>query len=60
MRMDHSETMSDISGPQMKMNISQTDESKVAEQQSSSRMQQSRSSKPRTRCVANTGKYRNA
>ncbi|XP_076667240.1 BIR repeat containing ubiquitin-conjugating enzyme isoform X2 [Andrena cerasifolii] len=54
MRMDHSETMSDISGPQMKMNISQTDESKVAEQQSSSRMQQSRSSKPRTRCVANT------
>lgn len=59
MRMDHSEasTASDISEPQIKVNISQTDESKVAEQQSSSRLQQSRSSKPRVRCVADTGMY---
>lgn len=43
----------------MKVNISQTDESKVAEQQSSSRLQQCASNKPRMRCVADTGMYRN-
>lgn len=39
----------------MKVNISQTDESKVAEQQSSSRLQQCASNKSRMRCVADTG-----
>ncbi|XP_015440195.1 PREDICTED: baculoviral IAP repeat-containing protein 6 [Dufourea novaeangliae] len=45
---------SDINDTPMKINISQTDESKVAEQQSSSRMQQSSSNKPNVRCVADT------
>ncbi|XP_050487172.1 baculoviral IAP repeat-containing protein 6 isoform X2 [Bombus huntii] len=44
----------DINDTQMKVNISQTDESKVAEQQSSSRLQQCTSNKPRVRCVADT------
>ncbi|XP_054010480.1 baculoviral IAP repeat-containing protein 6 isoform X1 [Hylaeus anthracinus] len=58
MRIDLSETnlglASDISDAQMKINISQTDESKVAEQQSSSRLQQSTLNKPNIRCVADT------
>ncbi|XP_017761383.1 PREDICTED: baculoviral IAP repeat-containing protein 6 [Eufriesea mexicana] len=58
MRIDLSETnfdiTTDIDDTQMKVNISQTDESKVAEQQSSSRLQQCTSSKPRVRCVADT------
>lgn len=63
MRIDLSETnfdaTADIDDTQMKVNISQTDESKVAEQQSSSRLQQCTSSKPRIRCVADTGVYIN-
>ncbi|XP_043255701.1 baculoviral IAP repeat-containing protein 6 [Colletes gigas] len=58
MRIDLSETSlgsaSDIGDTQMKINISQTDESKVAEQQSSSRLQQSTLNKPNIRCVADT------
>ncbi|XP_076756528.1 BIR repeat containing ubiquitin-conjugating enzyme isoform X2 [Xylocopa sonorina] len=58
MRIDLSETNfdvgTDMNDTQMKVNISQTDESKVAEQQSSSRMQQCQSNKPRVRCVADT------
>ncbi|XP_076164518.1 BIR repeat containing ubiquitin-conjugating enzyme isoform X2 [Ptiloglossa arizonensis] len=50
MRIDLSETnhgsASDINDTQMKINISQTDESKVAEQQSSSRWEQSTLNKP--------------
>ncbi|XP_026296613.1 baculoviral IAP repeat-containing protein 6 isoform X3 [Apis mellifera] len=57
-RIDFSETNfdtnTDINDTQMKVNISQTDESKVAEQQSSSRLQQCASNKPRMRCVADT------
>lgn len=59
MRIDLSETdfdpNIDINDTQMNVNISQTDESKVAEQQSSSRLQQCTSNKPRVRCVADTG-----
>lgn len=62
-RIDFSETNfdtnTDINDTQMKVNISQTDESKVAEQQSSSRLQQCTSNKPRMRCVADTGMYKN-
>ncbi|XP_017883088.1 baculoviral IAP repeat-containing protein 6 isoform X2 [Ceratina calcarata] len=58
MRIDMSESSldaaSDVGDDQMKANISQTDESKVAEQQSSSRGQQCGSSKPRVRCIADT------
>ncbi|KAK9296171.1 hypothetical protein QLX08_009734 [Tetragonisca angustula] len=56
MRIDLSETDFDptIDDTQMNVNISQTDESKVAEQQSSSRLQQCTSNKPRVRCVADT------
>ncbi|CAK9813280.1 Baculoviral IAP repeat-containing protein 6 [Anthophora quadrimaculata] len=58
MRIDLSETnldtAADMNDTQMKVNISQTDESKVAEQQSSSRLQQCTSNKPRVRCVADT------
>lgn len=58
MRVDSCETSlnlaGDITDTQMNVNISQTDESKVAEQQSS-RLQQCASNKPRVRCVADTG-----
>ncbi|XP_076225750.1 BIR repeat containing ubiquitin-conjugating enzyme isoform X2 [Nomia melanderi] len=46
------DTTNDINETQMKINISQTDESKVAEQQSSSRQQQSTPNNTNIRCVA--------
>lgn len=43
---------------QVEVNISQTDESKAAEQQTSLRLQQTASNKPRVPCVADTGNYK--
>lgn len=44
--------------PQVEVNISQTDESKAAEQQTSLRLQQAANNKPRVPCVADTGNYK--
>lgn len=46
-----------VSDPHVQMNISQTDESKAAEQQNSFHPQQTVINKPRVPCLADTGDY---